>query len=191
MKIYVLTLIMGFGLSAFGQEPKNAPALGERPAAEPCRLKLNESPIVRGLRLGMPKSEVRKNYPAMTFTSDPITSSGIADASQITNAEYQKNLERILISFRNDEIFSVIFTYDTSVRWDSDEEFARKISESLKLPRPVMRQRGVGNAYYSVNCGDFLVRTRISGDKQPILLLTRDPSEIWETSKQKKDDFKP
>jgi hypothetical protein len=162
----------------------------QTPPAESCRLKLADAPVLRGLRLDMAKTDVQKAYPLMTITSDPVKSSGIALSHQISNPEYQENLDRVTVVFRNDKIFSILLTYNDSISWDSAEEFAQKISASLNLPKPVARRRE-GGTYYSVNCGAFAIRTRITGEKQPVLLLTRDPDELWETTQQKKDAFKP
>lgn len=153
-------------------------------------MKLSASPTLRGLRLDMPKAEVQKEYPLMTFTYDPVKSSGIALSHQISNPAYQENIDRITIVFRNDKIFSILLTYNDLIPWDSMEEFADKISQSLNLPKAAQRKRA-GGIYYSVNCGEFGVRTRINSEKQPTLLLTKDPDELWESTQQKKDAFKP
>ncbi len=84
----------------------------------------------------------------------------------------------------------VLLTYTDAVNWSSAEEFADKISKSLNLPK-ARERKGAGGVFYSVNCRTFLIRTRINTEKQPTLLLTTDPDEIWETTQQKKDAFKP
>jgi hypothetical protein len=166
------------------------PKLKENPPGEPCRIKLKDSPTVRGIRLDMPKAEVQKEYPLMIITPDPVKSSGIALGYQISNPDYQENIDRLTVIFRNNRVFSVLITYSDLISWDSAEEFADKISKSLGLPKAVPRNRA-GGVYYSVNCGEFAVRTRITTDKYPTLYLTKDPDEIWETTQQKKDAFKP
>lgn len=189
MKICSLILIVSFCVLSSAAQTTPPKIVGNSPQ-EPCKMKLTESPTVRGLRLEMPKSLVQKEYPLMTFTSDPIKSSGMAVAGQISNLEYQKNIDRITVVFRYDKVFSVMLTYNNSVPWESAEEFADKISQSLNLPRAAER-KNAGGIYYSVNCGEFGVRTRINSEKQPILLLTKDPNELWESSQEKKDAFKP
>lgn len=126
----------------------------------------------------------------MMVTSDPVKSSGIALSHQISNPEYQEDIDRITVMFRNDKVFSVLLTYTDLIDWNSMEEFADKVSKSLRLPKAALRKRAGGD-YYSVNCGGFGVHTRINGEKQPTLLLTRDPDELWETTQQKKEAFKP
>jgi hypothetical protein len=168
----------------------NPPKLIENQPKSPCNLKLKDLPSLRGIRLDMTKAEVQKEYPLMTISPDPIKSSGIALGHQISNPDYQENIDRITVIFRNNRVFSVLFTYNDLINWDSAEEFANKISKSLGLPQAVPRNRA-GGIYYSVNCGEFAVRTRITSDKYPTLFLTKDPDEIWETTQQKKDAFKP
>jgi hypothetical protein len=188
MKFPFLVLLSTIFISGlFAQTP---PKLAEPPQAEPCRAQLSDLPALRGLRLGMAKADVLKEYPSMKINSDPIKSGGVVLNHQISNPAYVDNLERITVMFKNDRIFSILFTYTNSIIWDSAQEFADKISASLNLPkaRPI---RADGNVFYSVNCGSFMVRTRINGEKQPTLFLTMDPSEIWESVQQRKDAFKP
>ena len=186
----LITIFLFFAAGAQTAPPKISGNPSAQPPAEACRLKLTDAPVLRGLRLDMPKADVQKEYPLMIITSDPVKSSGIALSHQISNPDYQENLDRITVVFRNNKIFSILLTYNDSIGWDSAEEFAQKISASLNLPKPVARRRE-GGTYYSVNCGAFAIRTRITGEKQPLLLLTRDPDELWETTQQKKDAFKP
>jgi hypothetical protein len=170
-----------------------APKLGGRSSSsggEPCTLKLSDSPTLRGLRLDMSKAQVQQDYPLMTITADPVKSSGIALSHQISKPEYQDDIDRITVMFRNDKVFSILLTYTDAIGWDSMEEFADKVSKSLRLPKANLRKRAGGD-YFSVNCGGFGVHTRINTEKQPTLLLTRDPDELWETTRQKKDAFKP
>ncbi len=126
----------------------------------------------------------------MKITADPIKSNGFIFGYQIDNPDYAVNIDRILVGFRNEKVFSVILTYTDTVNWDSAEEFANKISKSLNLPK-ARERKGAGGVFYSVNCRTFLIRTRINTEKQPTLFLTTDPDEIWETTQQKKDAFKP
>ena len=171
-------------------DQSTAPKIAVAAAGEPCSIKLGDSPTLRGIRLDMPKAQVQKEYPLMTVTSDPVKSSGIALSNQISNPDYQTDIDRITVIFRNDRVFSILITYTDLIEWDSMAEFADKVSKSLRLPKAALRRRAGGD-YYSVNCGQFGVRTRINSDKQPTLLLTRDPDELWETTQQKKDAFKP
>ena len=192
MRLCVLTFILIFFVSANNAQTAQpaSPKLIKSTPGEPCSLKLSESPTLRGLRLDMTKAEVQKEYPLMTITADHVRSSGMALSHQITNPNYQDNIERITVVFRNDKVFSILLTYNNLISWDSIEEFANKVSESLNLPKATPRKRDVG-VYYSLNCAGFGARTRINSEKQPTLLLTRDPDELWETTKEKKDAFKP
>lgn len=166
------------------------PKLIQQPAAEPCNAKPENLPVVRGLRLEMPKLQVQKEYPRMKITADPVKSSGVVFGYQIENPDYGNNIDRITVMFRNEKVFSILFNYTNAVSWDSAQEFADKISASLKLPK-AREKKNAGGTFYSVICNNFMVRTRINGDKQPILLITLDPDEIWETTQEKKAAFKP
>lgn len=192
MRFLFLIFISGFFvLTAVAQTPEsNRPKLVENTPKESCRVKLKDLPTLRGLRLDMTKAEVQKEYPLMTITPDQVKSSGVALGYQISNPDYQENIDRITVIFRNNRVFSVLFTYSDLINWDSEEEFAEKISKSLGLPKAAPRKRA-GGVYYSINCGEFAVRTRITSEKYPTLFLTKDPDEIWETTQQKKDAFKP
>lgn len=189
--LIILVLVLTFlASSGAAQTTSPTPKLAQKPLGEPCRLKMSDSPTLRGLRLEMPKEEVQKLYPLMVISADPVRSSGIALNHQISNAEYKEDIDRITIMFQNNKIFSILLTYTNLIRWDSMEEFADKVSSSLKLPKATSRKRA-GGEYYSINCEEFGVRTRINGEKQATLLLTKDPDELWESTQQKKDAFKP
>ena len=191
MKFFILALIFLPGIfKVSAQTNQTPPNLKQSPPAEPCKLKASDSPTVRGLRLNMTKAAVRNEYPLMNITADSVNSSGTALAYQIARPEYRENIDRITIMFRNDKVFSILFSYGDLVKWDSAEEFAAQISKSLNLPKAVPRKRA-NSIYYAVNCADFRVRTRINNEKQPTLFITLDPDEIWETTKEQKDAFKP
>lgn len=192
MKIYLLIAIVFItSFNVFSQTVKpTPPKLIEPVMGEPCSLKQSDLPTVRGLRLDMAKTQVQNEYPLMKMTTDPVKSSGIVFGYQIANPDYSNNINQITVLFRNDKVFSILFNYTEAVKWSSPKEFADKISESLKLPK-ARERNNAGGTFYSVTCNDFMVRTRINSNNQPTLLISRDPDEIWQTTKEKKDTFKP
>lgn len=192
MKLYFLILIsVFFMLETTAQTVRSTPPkIIEKPSGAPCSLKLSAAPMLRGLSLEMEKIQVRREYPAMIISNHPVISSGIALNNQISNPKHQEGIERVTVMFRNEKVFSILLTYSNLIRWGSAEEFADKVSKSLNLPKAAPR-KVLGGAYYSVNCGDFLVRTGINSEKQPTLLLTKDPDELNESNQQKKELFKP
>ncbi len=192
MKLNILILILTVLVaSTLAQTARpSPPKIIEKSLGAPCKLKINDAPTLRGLNLEMAKAKVRKEYPSMIISNNSMISSGIALNNQITNFKYQEGIDRVTVMFRNDKVFSILLTYSNSIRWSSAEEFADKISETLNLPRATSR-KVLGGAYYTVNCGEFLVRTGINSEQQPTLLLTKDPDELNESNQQKKEIFKP
>lgn len=192
MKIYLLILTLTFFVFETSAQTNRSmpPKIIEKPLGAPCSLKLSDAPILRGLSLEMAKTQVKKEYPSMIISNHPVISSGIVLNNQINNLKNQEDIERITVMFRNDKIFSILLTYTNLIRWNSAEEFADKVSEALNLPKAAPR-KALGGAYYSINCGEFLVRTGINSEKQPTLLLTKDPDELNESNQQKKELFKP
>lgn len=192
MKFQISILILSLSVAqVLAQKVKEQPpTLAQQAVGAPCSLKSADLPAVRGIRLEMSKDQVKKEFPLMKTTADPVKSSGVILGYQITNPDYQENIFRMTIMFRNDKVFSILLNYSDGVIWDSQEEFADKISESLNLPK-ARRKTNAGGEFYAVICNDFMVRTRINSEDQPILLITKDPDEIWETSQQKKEIFKP
>lgn len=193
MKIYLAVLFflttMCFSVQAQTAKP-TPPKIIEQPVTEICSAKKSDLPTVRGLRLEMSKQQVLREYPLMTVSSDPVNSSGIILGSKILNPEYNSNLDRVTVVFKNDKVFSVLYTYSPALKWESAREFADKISATLKLPK-ARERKNAGGIYYSLTCADFLVRTRINGDNQGIFLLSKEPDEPWESTQQKKETFKP
>lgn len=192
MKFRALFLILFLAaINCYAQTVKpTPPKIVEQSTAEPCSVKSSDLPAVRGIRLEMPKADVQKEYPLMKITNDPVKSSGIVLGYQIENPDYSNNIDRITVMFRNNKVFSILISYTDAISWDSMQEFADKISESLKLPK-AREKKNAGGSFYSLTCNNFMVRTRINSEKQPILLITKDPDEIWETTQQKKEVFKP
>jgi len=192
MKIYLLILALTFFVFEMDAQTNRStpPKIIQGSTGAPCSKKLADAPTLRGLKLEMEKAQVRKEYPSMIISNNRMISSGIALNNQISNAKYQEDIDRVTVMFRNDKIFSILLTYTNLIKWSSAEEFADKVSESLSLPKAAPR-KVLGGAYYSVNCGEFLVRTGINGENQPTLLLTKDPDELNESNQQKKESFKP
>lgn len=110
-------------------------------AQQPCNLTLKDSPVIRGLKLGMTKTEVEKVIPL----DNKITYANFIDYSfnkgQISKIKAFQGLDTVYIRFidqnknlDNLPVEQLTFVYDNSVQWSSHWEFARFIADYFKLP---------------------------------------------------------
>lgn len=102
-----------------------------------CSVNLKDSPTIRGLRLGMTKTEVKKEYPSMVFTDDfpkgqfeDRDNAGLAKKAQIANSAHKENLEEVTVLFGEDNrVLTILFVFSNSMYSASLKDFADKVSE--------------------------------------------------------------
>jgi hypothetical protein len=109
----------------------------------PCPLRLSEAPELRGFRLGMSIDDVRKRLVGVMayFTNvERPTDLGFMKVSfrpVVKAGRRNSGLEDIVnvsIEFLDGRLTAVEMGYDSSIKWRGVDEFAARVSESLKLP---------------------------------------------------------
>lgn len=111
---------------AVAVKPKSVPKTGFQPCA------MNDAPAIRNLRLGMSRKEVDKILP----TERRVT---YLNSSHITaypdqNAGFE-NINQVTARFQADKLSVLEINYETdAAQWKNVEEFARNLSENLRLP---------------------------------------------------------
>src|SRR5688572_28251684 len=94
-------------------------------AQKPCTMTKDQLPPVRKLRLGMERAEFEKHYAGATLI---VQKRHAADKSDF------ENLNGILFDFHENRLSSIEYDYDgNAVKWERVQEFAKNISENLKL----------------------------------------------------------
>jgi hypothetical protein len=124
----------------------------EAPSSAPltkCTLKLEQSPELRGFRLGMDVKQVVARFPELQvesadeFGSRQVEIYPSSDRSQLKKSGFE-NVERVALTFFEERLTSVSVRYDTSIKWKSPDEFVSRIAGPLGLSgtwRPVDRWR--------------------------------------------------
>jgi hypothetical protein len=103
----------------------------QQPQAQVCTLTVEQAPELRGFRLGMSLDQVKTRIPNIQVRQLEF---GLSDASASNlDAALYKGVVAIGFDFLDDRLVSLHVYYE-SVPWKSADQFAARVSESLKLP---------------------------------------------------------
>ncbi|MEO8649170.1 MAG: LysM domain-containing protein [Acidobacteriota bacterium] len=152
-----------------------------------CRKSLPESPELRGLKLGMSKSdlvallrpEVRNSFESLQSAPDYY----FIDRSRFDG------MRRLNVEFFAGKVSLLTIQYGPGVEWDSDEEFVGVVSEKFGLPANGWERDSTS---YVMNCGDFQIEAKRNEINLVDLTATKSKSESDRiATEQKKKAFKP
>ena len=157
-----LTALIGAPLActvAFSQT--GASNTGDSPSAPitECTLKLEQSPELRGFRLGMDIKQIVARFPDLNL--EPADEFGSrqgeifpsSDRALLKKSGFE-GVERVALTFFDDRLISVSVRYDASIKWKDPDEFVSRIAPPLGLSgtwKPVDRWRR------SLECDGFRV----------------------------------
>jgi hypothetical protein len=158
---------------------------------EKCSVKFLELPLIRGLQLGMSKTNVLANYPKCR---SEIGATCFYRAEDIPSFSFRNGLDAISIAFDldTDKVSSFSLVYDTSLKWKSSKEFAESISDNLKFEPsnwtavPQKKPSPFGVMKYS--CTNYYATVSFI-DNYPNLSIVKSPELIKVEKSKKKDDF--
>jgi hypothetical protein len=122
-----LILILGFAASAFAQT-----------SIKPCALTLQQSPEVRGLKLGQ-RYEDRPRFAGFVGGPDYDEPDDVGLRTvHISNygdrSERFQGITRLTLKYLDDSLAAFEIHYSPEVKWESDAHFAAAIAEQLHLP---------------------------------------------------------
>jgi hypothetical protein len=169
-----------------------------------------QSVSVRGFRLGMTETEVKKRYPKIDITKDldvvGLSHSSISkpssDFEEVFTEEEREGLSSVELSFFNKTLSEFRITYDGFTEWDSLEEFTNSSAKALKLPLSVNWQK-FNPISLKLVCKDFYIIStlepklgRYELQKQKLYFSLNDFKDKLETQKknqkeEQKKVFKP
>lgn len=162
------------------------------PSFAQCNLTLKDSPVIRGLKLGITKTEVEKVIP---LSSGVKLSSFLnyLTTTQLSKIKGFESLDSLDITFMRENFESKIyrvstlsFRYKNSlVEWDSVIEFADNISTNLTLPFDAW---SFADNQAVMKCKDFKITIVENYINLQSTTLENDSKKLKE---QKKKDFKP
>ena len=183
-KLLLVALVLGSACSAAGQTPN-----GEPQAASECKLKLSQAPVIRGISLGMNANQVlalfpgsEKNETLIRRLSEPRFGLITADVvpSYYGSKEKFEGVRSVTFGFLDGELNFFALMYSGPV-WESDDQFAAKVAESLDLPAGKKFWRvSVGGKTLACDGFEVLARmpTENSGPMIEIRNLEKDVNRI-------------
>lgn len=170
---------------------KPSPAAKTKPAPTPskCDLALTNAPLIRGLRLGMSRTQADEIIPTDRVTV--IGSSDIVSYPQFSNARGFENVYQISARFYEDKLTALEIVYDADeVKWKNAREFAESLSASLNLS-PVFWKYNAKNASSAeMQCKEFAIKIDSTANEISIQKITDAEKTAQDTPNQKKI-FKP
>jgi hypothetical protein len=167
-------------------------------AQDQCTLKIDQSPEVRGLKLGMSLSGIQKIFPDYRPKDNESFGAqvGLLTASRLRRARgiSYEGVRAVWITLVDGYLASFEVAYDGTYKWSSVNEFTDKLSETLKIPKA---WEATGESARMVVCSDFYIKAAIPNYGESQLIFTkvgldgilRERRE--ESEKRKKETFKP
>lgn len=137
-----------------------AAASAQQSSAQPCTLKAESAPELRGLRLGMALEQVKARFPSAQITPGRF---GLTDGMINTSFEKGpdaatlKGIHWIKLEFVDERLTNIIIAYQNSIRWENNEQFTSRVSEALRLPAA---WKGGGEILPYIECDGFTVNAR-------------------------------
>lgn len=119
------------------------------PAQQPCTLTKDQLPAMRKLRLGMERAEFEKYYRGASIL---VMKRHAADPTDL------EGLEGIAFDFHQGRLYFIEYNFDPkAVKWAKVQDFAKNVSETLKLPEDAWRVEP-GDFLATMRCADFFVK---------------------------------
>ena len=119
------------------------------PAQQPCTMSKDQLPAMRKLRLGMERAEFEKQYRGASIL---VMKRHAADPTDL------EGLEGIAFDFHQGRLYFIEYNFDRkAVKWAKVQDFAKNVSETLKLPEDAWRVEP-GDFLATMRCADFFVK---------------------------------
>lgn len=139
----------------------------------PCQLDLDDMPAVRGLRVGMSKTEFAKVLP---MYGDKFF--GVIRQPELGKISGFENIDKILFSFLNESSLRLlVITFDKNfIKWKDAKDFAKNLPENIKLPAQCWIYSGIDKS--TARFGEPSVFIEVNSDRNTILFANLPPSDI-------------
>ncbi len=163
-------------------------------AQERCTTKLSEAPELRGLKLGMDIVNAgvllpRKPYSYTNEIGERSDSFFNHELREKDSSKFE-GIRFATIKYLDGKIISIEFTYEDT-KWKDTDEFAEKISESLKLPHSWK-----GSVFKTLECDGFAVKVIAGLSTSRLEMFDLSAESIIERRRKEKEEkekqtFKP
>ncbi|HEY0426663.1 MAG TPA: hypothetical protein VGC76_02550 [Pyrinomonadaceae bacterium] len=176
-------------------KPSPAPVAKTNPVSKPkptpaqCDLALNDSPSIRGLRLGMTRDEADEIIPGDRITI--INSSDIISYPHYSRARGFENIYQISARFFDDRLSALEVVYEEAdVKWKNAKEFAENLSSNFKLSPVFWKYNTRDAAFAEMQCKDFSIKIDSSANEISLQKINAPQKTAQEMTTEKKI-FKP
>jgi hypothetical protein len=179
--ISVVALGLCFCLPGYGQRP---PRRQKAEITPPCTLERKDSPIIRGLRLGMPVKEFHKMFPSASESSDSKPAVGAInyEIHQEENPNFAKSGVQVnFIWFVDEALSSIGFSYP-EYEPVSIDDFVRQAAAKFALPAVGWNSSDWKS---ELKCQGFNVVIGREGEENPYLTLTDNASDAKIAAREK------
>jgi hypothetical protein len=157
------------------------------PSLQKCDKTLDAAPQLRGLKLGMPKSEFLLMIEPRHRTTFEVLGK-VFPMNMIDPAKFD-GVRQIGTEFQNNKLKALEVKYDRDVDWASDREFAAHLSKTFDLPDLAWSGSAMGEV---MNCRDFRIEVRANEILLVDIIAERAQREAEALEKeQRKKFFKP
>ncbi|HEY0324321.1 MAG TPA: hypothetical protein VGC66_25465 [Pyrinomonadaceae bacterium] len=151
------------------------------PQVAPCPVQ--QSPSLRGFRLGMPLMDVKGALEDASLFDSKISGGNSVGsrAVRIQGAELKGNnaegVDDVDLVFVDDRLSNIKVNFNSGMRWDSASDFFTRMSETLGLPKPAgedssTRGSNQRNQKYTVECASFSVTLAYSFGVSPSVAIS-------------------
>ncbi|MBA3439813.1 MAG: hypothetical protein H0T92_08090 [Pyrinomonadaceae bacterium] len=167
-------------------------ALVSLPQERKCTLKLGQAPELRGFRLGMTAQQAQSQVMGVGGLDKPddlgMTAMTIYPF-QLKSKDNGRGIQYISLNFLDHHLTAIELRYDDSTKWDSIDQFAAKISESLQLPEMSKGRFGFLNRRTrTLACDAFRLQVMLVEENRGALVLSEEG--IQEIIEKRKADLK-
>ena len=171
------------------EKPKIAAKTKPSPLPKQCDLTLSNAPAIRGLKLGMPRSDADKLIPLDRVTM--LDSSDILAYPKPGSAIGFENVSAVSARFVEDKLHALEIAYtENAVKWKNAKEFADNLSANLKLPAAFWKHNAKNQALSEMQCREFSIK--INSELNEISLeKSSSPAKVEQAKETVKQAFKP
>ena len=171
--------------------PTPKPVVKSTPVPSPakCGLTMDNAPAIRGLRLGMSRSEANLLIPGDRVKV--LNSPTIIAYPQYSRVRGFENVYQITAHFFDDTLSDFTIEYDSDAKkWKNAKEFAQNLSANLNLPYKYWKFNPKNAAASEMQCSDFSITLDSSSNE-----ITLEDLGVKEKTPQynslRKEVFKP
>jgi hypothetical protein len=159
------------------------------PMPTQCDLTLEDAPVIRGLKLGMARSDADRIIPLDRVTI--LDSPDIRAYPKPGGAGSFENVSQVTARFVEDKLHGLEIEYsEDAVKWKNARDFAENLSANLNLPARFWKYNAKNPVLSEMQCREFLIKINSSINEIAVEKLTAAQKNESENQNQEKV-FKP